>query len=273
MARSTSQQQRLAGALDGFSGNVGPTVGGLVGSTVAGALTGAFLRGAGVAGGAAARGGLSAARAASAATQQFVYDTGLPFARGFSRALVNGPFLASSDLYSTAILGILRGGKGGVQELLEQSRRFERVARGYVRNELNETVIRTQQRVGAADRGFDFISFSGTGANAKLFINEVKFVTGRARSRKFSVFNVGKTAGGKDRTGNFDTALGIARDAIIDLDLDRITRDALLRQLRPNGSAVIRLIGSTDKATHFDPKIIERIGKATGFVAGEGFNL
>ena len=164
------------------------------------------------------------------------------------------------------------GVRGGIQNLLAESRRFEDAARAYVQSKLGETVILSQRQVGSADVGFDFLSFAGSGATARLFINEVKNETGRVGTRRFSVFNLGRTPLGRARTENLNNAIDIAIEAISDANLNRATEAALLAQLQGK-TAAIRLIGSQIKGTRFDPRIVEKIGRTTGFVAGEGFNL
>jgi hypothetical protein len=117
-------------------------------------------------------------------------------------------------------------------------------------------------------RGFDFLSYTGTGSNARLFINEVKNVTVRVRGSKFTVFGLGWGGGPV-----FTEAVLNAQTAILNHGLDKATTEALLRQLSPGGNAAIRLIGNSAKKTYFAPSVLERIGHATGFIVGEGFSL
>ncbi len=155
-----------------------------------------------------------------------------------------------------------------IQVELELATEFEKRAAQYAANELGETVIQSQIRQGAVNKGFDFISFTGTGKNSRLFINEVKNVTGKVASSSFSVFGLGKS-----QLKSFDNALSLARTAIYDAGLDKRTRDALIDQLLPGGGAAIRLIGSQSKGTVFNPYVNDLIGKTTGFITGEGFHL
>jgi hypothetical protein len=111
------------------------------------------------------------------------------------------------------------------------------------------------------------VSFSGTGRNAKLFINEVKNVTGRVRGSKFTVFGLGWGGGGV-----FDDAIVQSRKAIATAGLDKTTRKVLLDQLE-NKTATIRLIGNSAKGTSFASSVIERVRYATKFISIEGFNL
>lgn len=142
---------------------------------------------------------------------------------------------------------------------------FEAVAKKAAA-ETGETVIESQFQRGAAVRGFDFLSVQGTGADAQLFINEVKDEIGRVGSRRFTTFGLGKS--GK---APFDEAFKVARDRILaDPRFDRVTRQTLLGQLE-NRTAKIRLIGGA--ATRFDPDIMNRIGQATGFSVEEGHLL
>jgi hypothetical protein len=182
----------------------------------------------------------------------------MSFARGYSRHAMVAP----------GTFNIVTGIPYGLREVLAEGTRLEDAARGYARDSLGETIIESQFQRGAAMRGFDFLSFTGTGSNSRLFINEVKNVTGRARGSKFTVFGLGW--GG---SSVFDKALDQAQRAISNAGLDKATTDALLRQLRPGGNAAIRLIGNAAKKTHFAPSVLERIRHATGFIVGEGFSL
>jgi hypothetical protein len=154
-----------------------------------------------------------------------------------------------------------------IQQELQEAINFERAAQSHVQS-LGETVIQTQYAQGAVQRGFDFASFTGQGANAKLFINEVKNVAGEVAARSFSALGLGKSG-----VKSFEKALDATRRAVRAAGLDAATEQALLRQLQKGGSAVVRVIGSQAKGTVFDPNVLEAIGKTTKYIAGHGFNL
>ncbi|MDP9191460.1 MAG: Ig-like domain-containing protein [Acidobacteriota bacterium] len=150
------------------------------------------------------------------------------------------------------------------QANLSRGNAMETLARQGARD-AGETIIETQFRRGAATRGFDFLSFSGEGANARLFINEVKHEGGRVGSRRFTSFGLGRSG-----MQTFDDAFRVAQQRIARAGFDRATQEALLGQLRSR-TARIRLIGG--QRTVFDPLINQAIGARTGFITGQGFML
>ncbi len=152
-----------------------------------------------------------------------------------------------------------------IQVELELATKFEQRAQVAAR-QLGETVIQSQVKQGAVNRGFDFLSFTGTGKNARLFINEVKNVAGKVATRSFSTFGLGKSG-----LKSFNQSLGFATEAINSAGLGRATTNALLNQLAPGGNAAIRLIGSQAKGTVFNPFVNDLIGQTTNFITGEGF--
>jgi hypothetical protein len=127
---------------------------------------------------------------------------------------------------------------------------------------LGETVIESQVKRGAVETGFDFLSFTGKGSAARLFINEVKKVSGAVAATKFSTLGLGRSG----RT-TLRQALDDAEAAIIRAGLDDLTTRTLVAQLR--SGANVRLIGRAD--TIFNPHILEQIGSATGLITGQGF--
>lgn len=172
-------------------------------------------------------------------------------------------------------------GVGGVSALsdaqLTQLARVPRVAMNQIGGEgaelaaqriagdLGETIIETQFQRGAAPRGFDFLSFTGRGFEARLFINEVKLEAGRVGSRRFTTFGLGRSG-----MRTFDEAMRVAQQRIASSGVDFATQQALLGHLR-GGTANIRLIGGRN--TIFDPQINQVIGSRTGFIIGQGFTL
>ncbi|MEA2572468.1 MAG: hypothetical protein QOI24_4469 [Acidobacteriota bacterium] len=134
-----------------------------------------------------------------------------------------------------------------------------------IASEGGESIIESQFQRGAASRGFDFLSFTGEGASARLLINEVKREAGRVGSRRFTTFGLGRSG---ERT--FREAIAVAQQRIATANLDFATRSALLAQLR-GGTARIRLIGGRN--TIFDAGVLTRIGQRTGFITGHGFSL
>jgi RHS repeat-associated protein len=147
---------------------------------------------------------------------------------------------------------------------LSRGSRAEQAARLMAR-EAGETIIETQFLRGAATRGFDFLSFTGSGSEVRLFINEVKHYTGRVGSRRFATFGLGRSG---QRT--FREAMAVAEQRIVTSSLDFATQRALISQLR-SGRARVRLIGGRN--TVFDPHVMQRLGERTGFLTGQGFTL
>jgi hypothetical protein len=128
--------------------------------------------------------------------------------------------------------------------------------------DLGEGIIETHY---GNNHGFDFASYTGKGAEARLFLNEVKSGSSRLRPSGFTTFGLGKSG---EKT--FRAAMLHAREAIEGAGLDQATTEALVDQLL-NRQARVRLIGGA--GTVFDPRITQRIGETTGFVTGEGFRL
>jgi hypothetical protein len=101
-----------------------------------------------------------------------------------------------------------------------------------------EVVIQSQERKGAVDKGFDFLSYTGTGKDAKLFINEAKAYNGNVTETAFSCFGMGRRA----KPTTLNESIKLAREAIIKQVPDAATREALLAQL-DNKTATVRLFG------------------------------
>jgi hypothetical protein len=110
-----------------------------------------------------------------------------------------------------------------------------------------ETVINSQRPRGPhINEGFDSLSYTGTGKDAKLFINDAKNVVGEVTVEDFRSFGLsGKT--GKGYHPPPDTlarSKRIAQEAIESQVKDRATREALLDQLNGVGGAkaTVRII-------------------------------
>ena len=183
------------------------------------------------------------------------------------QALTVDRFARGNGLRGTRpITGAPQNPRSPIQVELELATDFENRAAQFAANELRETVIQSQVRQGAVNRGFDFLSFTGTGRDARLFINEVKNVTGRVASSSFSTFGLGRSG-----VKTFREAVGFAQAAIDNAGLDNATRLTLLNQVVPGGGAAVRLIGSQAKGTVFNPFVNDLIGQTTNFITGEGF--
>ena len=132
---------------------------------------------------------------------------------------------------------------------------FEQLAMA-LRRKAGETVIDSQVVKGAAKTGFDFLSVSGQGRNAKLVINEVKNVTGKVPTRNFTTFGLGDVSRAKSTVGN---AVEQARKAIKNApNIDSTTKDALLDQLR-RGRFEVRVIGNKAKGTSVNKDVRRQI--------------
>lgn len=140
---------------------------------------------------------------------------------------------------------------------IELGNALEKRAKAFASDKLGETVIESQFRQGAAQRGFDFVSFTGKGRNAQLIINEAKNFKGGVPTVKFTTFGLGKSG-----IRTFRKALKVAEQRILKSGLDSQTERTLIRQLR-RGGARIRLIGG--KRTRFTEGQVELIEQVTGF--------
>lgn len=166
--------------------------------------------------------------------------------------------LYRSSLVRWAVRRYIRAatrGKRWVRRIVWQGHFGEQVARHYCRQVLGETLVDSQYKRGAALRGFDFLSYKGTGSKAQLYINEVKLYHGEVPERSFTVFGLGK--GGRPV---FREALQVARRRINAIP-DKATREVLLKQL-DNGSAIIRIIQGP--ATTVPEKTLSSVARATG---------
>src|SRR5262249_1496878 len=116
------------------------------------------------------------------------------------------------------------------------------------------TVINSQWMQGPIPRGFDSLSYTGTGKQAKLYINDAKDYKGAVTETDFSAFGL---SGKKGRPGaklpdTLKESMRRAEAAINEQVKDVATRDELIRQLRAK-EATVRIIGpataSIDDAT------------------------
>jgi hypothetical protein len=150
--------------------------------------------------------------------------------------------------------------RGGAQENRALGILFEANARN-VFEEAGETVIRSQRVQGAVDRGFDFLTVEGKGAEAKLFINEAKGVNGEVVAGDFSPFGLGKNAanGGQN---TLDKSIEFATEAIRNAEIDDVTKRALLQQLRDK-TASVRIIGRD--TTVVSQEVMDQITAKSGF--------
>jgi hypothetical protein len=107
-----------------------------------------------------------------------------------------------------------------------------------------ETVIQTQFTRGAAEVGFDFVSITGSGQGAQLFINEVKNVLGNVSN----VSALGLSRSGRITESTLARNIAVAEERILEAArLGRITDETasvVLNQLKTEG-AVVRIIGNS----------------------------
>jgi RHS repeat-associated protein len=151
---------------------------------------------------------------------------------------------AEGDVHANNALGIL----------------FEAKART-VMAEAGETVIVSQRPRGAVRLGFDFLTVEGTGAEAKLIINEAKGVEGAVVATDFGPFGLGRNAanGGENTLNN---SLKFAEDAINNAGIDKATKRALIQQLRDK-TASVRIIGRD--TTVMSQEVMVQITAKSGF--------
>lgn len=134
--------------------------------------------------------------------------------------------------------------------------------------QLGETVIQSQYVRGAVqDAGIDFLSFTGRGKDARLFINSVKRWSGEVPAASFSEFGLGGGTPAR-QLANMKKAFKEAANAIQSAGFDSDTAATLVSQLR-DYTARIRIIRGTN--TTIAPEVLEDIGRRTGYIAGEGF--
>jgi hypothetical protein len=132
---------------------------------------------------------------------------------------------------------------------------------------LGQSVIESQYMVGASPRGFDFLSFSGKGKDAKLYINEVKNWRGDVPANAF-------TALGTKNPAQLQKSLEAAENAIKNAkNLDPETKTALLAQLYKRGASGprIRLYGNSK--TTASNETFGTIESSTGLTISDFFLL
>jgi RHS repeat-associated protein len=118
----------------------------------------------------------------------------------------------------------------------------------------HETVINSQEMQGPIPRGFDSLSYTGTGNQAKLYINDAKDYQGAVKERAFSAFGLSGKKGrpGANPPDTLKKSMDIAERAIKEQVKDDLTQRILLQQLREK-TATVRIIGpgtaSIDDAT------------------------
>ncbi len=125
-----------------------------------------------------------------------------------------------------------------------------------------EGVILSQWGTGWMKRGIDFLSYTGIGKKAQLFLNEVKAYSNLVPSSKFTAFGLGK---GGPRI--LELNIQQAERAIRRAGLDQATTRSLIRQIHDQ-TAQIRLIGPKSV---FDPLVTNFLQSQTGFPVRVGF--
>ena len=98
----------------------------------------------------------------------------------FTRQL---PLDIAIGLYTAAAIEL--SGGAAPTNVLKLGGALKRKAKDFIQLNLGEALIESQYKRGIEGLGFDFLSFTGKGSNAKLFINEVR--TTLARCRKVSL--------------------------------------------------------------------------------------
>ncbi len=140
---------------------------------------------------------------------------------------------------------------------------FEKSARRWARKQ-GERTLKTQW---GGNNGFDFISWTGTGKNAKLFINEVKAVNGKVRLGTITAFGFGSR--GKDQvTRNVQETIKSIDKARRRGRIDLATATALQDQLRSK-TAKVRMIG-LQGATKFPDNLRMNMRGFSGFYMASG---
>jgi hypothetical protein len=117
---------------------------------------------------------------------------------------------------------------------------------------------------GPIPRGFDSLSYTGTGKQAKLYINDAKNYQGAVKEKDFSAFGLsGKNGrpGAKPRD-TLKESMDKAEDAIRAQVKDVATRDELIRQLRGK-SATVRIVAPA--TANIDDATRAAVKAKTGF--------